>query len=706
MNLFRQNCCLVFGLCLGILLTGSVRAELAVLQFSSAQTETAKEILEKLSQHHYRKLALDDQSSAEIFDNFIDTLDPLKSYYLQSDIDEFARYRDRLDDALLNEDLEPGFALYNRFRQRMHDRLTDNISLLESDHQFNFELEESLVVDKDARTWAKNTQEANDYWRKRVKDALLRLVLSGKEMEASRELLVKRYRTQLKQLSQQDNHDVFELFISALTELYDPHTSYLSPRTLENFNIAMSLSLEGIGAVLQNEYELTNIVRIVAGGPADRETDLRPGDKIIGVAQGENGEMVDIVGWRIDDVVQLIRGKKDTIVRLEIQPAKDENSDNSRIVTIVRDKVKLEEQAAKSEIIELPVNNRKSKIGVITIPAFYMDFDAYRNRDPDFKSTTRDVQKLLDRLEEENVDGIVLDLRNNGGGSLIEATALTDLFIDPGPVVQIRHANERISRNQRSRRTPYYQGPLVVLINRLSASASEIFAGAIQDYGRGLVFGSTSFGKGTVQVMAPLKEGQLKFTESKFYRVSGDSTQHRGVIPDIEFPSYYSDDDIGESSQEHALPWDSIHSVRHSVYQIPNTLLSQLRTRHAQRVALDPDWNYMLDEINILETQRDTTEISLNKAKREALRKSREAQLLEIENKRRTALRLDPYKTYEEFKESRDVEKNEREADGETNESDPLLREASQLLVDYIDLYSDAANAPRIVQKIATGDYF
>lgn len=706
MNLFRQNCCLVFGLCLGILLAGSVRAELAVLQFSSAQTETAKEILEKLSQHHYRKLALDDQSSAEIFDNFIDTLDPLKSYYLQSDIDEFARYRDRLDDALLNEDLEPGFALYNRFRKRMHDRLTDNISLLESDHQFNFELEESLVVDKDARTWAKNTQEANDYWRKRVKDALLRLVLSGKEIEASRELLVKRYRTQLKQLSQQDNHDVFELFISALTELYDPHTSYLSPRTLENFNIAMSLSLEGIGAVLQNEYELTNIVRIVAGGPADRETDLRPGDKIIGVAQGENGEMVDIIGWRIDDVVQLIRGKKDTVVRLEIQPATDENSDNSRIVTIVRDKVKLEEQAAKSEIIELPVNDRRSKIGVITIPAFYMDFDAYRNRDPDFKSTTRDVQKLLDQLEEENVDGIVLDLRNNGGGSLIEATALTDLFIDPGPVVQIRHANERISRNQRSRRTPYYQGPLVVLINRLSASASEIFAGAIQDYGRGLVFGSTSFGKGTVQVMAPLKEGQLKFTESKFYRVSGDSTQHRGVIPDIEFPSYYSYDDIGESSQEHALPWDSIHSVRHSVYQIPNTLLSQLRTRHAQRVALDPDWNYMLDEINILETQRDTTEISLNKAKREALRKSREAQLLEIENKRRTALKLEPYKTYEEFKESRDVEKKEREADGETNEPDPLLREASQLLVDYIDLYSNAANAPRIVQKNAAGEYF
>ena len=536
-------------------------------------------------------------------------------------------------------------------------------------------------------------EEADDYWRRRMKDSLLRLVLSGKEPEAARELLRKRYVNQLKQLARQDADDAVQGFVNVLAGIYDPHTSYLAPRTLENFNISMSLSLEGIGAVLQLEDEFTKIVRIVPGGPADKQGTLAAEDKIIGVAQ-DDAAMVDIIGWRLDDVVELIRGKKNSRVRLEVIPGTSKVGDKTKIVTITRDKVKLEEQAAKSKVIELQQGDKKFRAGVITVPAFYMDFEAYRQRDPNFKSTSRDVMKLIADLKEQDVDGIILDLRNNGGGSLYEATALTDLFIHPGPVVQIRHADQRVSREQRARQRPFYDGPLIVLINRLSASASEIFAGAIQDYGRGLVAGTTSFGKGTVQVLAPLKQGRLKLTESKFYRVSGQSTQHRGVVPDITFPSYFDLEEVGESSQDNALPWDSIREVRHRMYEDFNPLLSVLKTQHQRRIETDPDWQFMLDEIALIREQSALQTVTLNKTRREQLKDQHEEKWLSIENKRRLKRHEPVFETTDAVEAFRKQQKEDEKT------PDPILQETAHLLADYTHVAASSLEV-RLVNKEA-----
>ena len=685
-----------FSTLLLLIVSMAAHGEIAGLEYTETHVQTTKEILDKLEQSHYRKLALDDRLSSQLFANYIDTLDPLKSYFYASDLTQFEVYGSLLDDALLGGDLKPGFLIYNRFHTRMKNRLLRNIQLLEGDTRFDFTVDESLATDSEERQWFASEDEATEYWRKRMKDALLRLILSGKDPEAARELLIKRYKNQIQQLEQQDSDDAFQLFINAVMEVYDPHTSYLSPRTLDNFNIAMSLSLEGVGAVLQREDEFTKVVRIVPAGPADKEGTLKAGDKIIGVAQGHSGAMTDVIGWRLDDVVDLIRGKKGTVVRLEVLPSVAEVSGQTSIIAITREKVRLEEQAAKKEILDLEVSGDKYRIGVISIPAFYMDFDAFRKRDPNFKSTTRDVQKLLVELQSQSVDGIIVDLRNNGGGSLIEATALTDLFINPGPVVQIRHSSNRISREQRSRREAFYDGPLLVLINRLSASASEIFAGAIQDYQRALVVGSPSFGKGTVQVLTPLNQGQLKYTESKFYRVSGDSTQHRGVIPDIPFPSYYDGDEIGESSQEYALPWDSIHAVKHAYYQPLKQLLPTLRKRHAQRVADNPDWQYVLDEIAYIKAQKNIKSVTLHQEKRKVFQQEREGRLLELENKRRRALKLPELATYDDIK-SLDTAEGEDDGGGERNNpEDALLKEAGYVLVDYLRL-SSAPGGPTLV---------
>ncbi|RLA45719.1 MAG: tail-specific protease [Gammaproteobacteria bacterium] len=687
----KKASCLLFSLCIACL----ANASLEPLEYTNIQAQTSKEIIAKLSKNHYRKLKVDDELSALLFDNYLDNLDPLKSYLMQADIDELSPARATLDDALLKADLSLGFEIFNRFRLRMDQRLTANITLLESDYKFDFSKDETLLLDRKQRQWAVSKKAADDYWRKRMKDGLLRLTLSGKDLPAARELLIKRYQSQINQLNQQDSEDAFQFFTNALTEIYDPHTSYLSPRTLENFNITMSLSLEGIGAVLQREDELTKIVRIVPGGPADKEATLRAGDKIIGVAQGKKGEMSDIIGWRLDKVVEQIRGKKDTVVRLEILTGAVDSADKSQIVTIIRDKVRLEEQAAQSEVIELSADQNEFRVGVIKVPAFYMDFETYRKRDPNFKSTTRDVRQLLLELEDDNVQGIILDLRNNGGGSLLEATALTDLFIAPGPVVQIRHANQHITRNQRSHRRPFYDGPLVVLVNCLSASASEIFAGAIQDYGRGLILGGTSFGKGTVQVMAPLKHGQLKFTESKFYRVSGNSTQHRGVIPDIKFPSYCNRDDISESSQEYALPWDSIHAVPHAKHHNIKPQLAELKVLHDKRISGEPDWQFMLAEIDLLHQQQNIEQLTLNQEKRKGLQDERERKMLLIENKRRKELSQEPFSTFVELREFR------KESKDDDDKADPMLKEAGMLLLDFVSTNSQSSS--RVVSSDADG---
>ena len=660
------------------------------LVFTKEHSQTAMEIIDTLSSKHYKKQLIDDSFSSRLLDSYFDVLDPVKVYFLQSDMAQFEGSRYSFDEALKDGDLTQGFAIFNLFRERIAERLESNITLLESDFSFDFSLEETINHDRDSRSWMVSKGEADDYWRKRMKDSLLRLVLSGKESDAARELLRKRYANQLKQLARQDADDAVQGFINVLAGIYDPHTSYLAPRTLENFNISMSLSLEGIGAVLQLEEEFTKIVRIVPGGPADKQGTLAAEDKIIGVAQ-DDAAMVDVIGWRLDDVVDLIRGKKDSRVRLEIIPGTSEGGDKTAIVAIIRDKVKLEEQAAKSKIIELQQGGENFRAGIITVPAFYMDFEAYRQRDPNFKSTSRDVMKLIVDLKNAGVDGIILDLRNNGGGSLYEATSLTDLFIHPGPVVQIRHADQRVSREQRARQRPFYDGPLMVLINRLSASASEIFAGAIQDYGRGLVAGTTSFGKGTVQVLAPLKQGRLKLTESKFYRVSGQSTQHRGVIPDISFPSYFDLEEVGESSQDYALPWDSIREVRHRMYEDFDPLLSVLKSQHQRRVETDPDWQFMLDEIALISEQRALQTVTLNKASREQLKGQREEKWLAIENTRRQ-------KHGEPVFESTDaVEAFRKQQKEDEKTPDPILQETAHLLADYT--HTAVSLETRLVRK-------
>ena len=674
-------------LCLLLLTLTSIA--LAKVSYSPEQPKTAIEIVNELTSKHYSKQVLDDGLSNRFLSQYVNNLDPAKSYLLQSDIDEFKRWENELDNMLKKGDLSAGFYIFNRYQERAQSRLQANIDLLESGFEFDLTEDDSLNMDLEQAQWPASAQAADVFWKKRIKESYLRLILSDKEPDAARSLLVKRYTNLLNQLSQRDSEDIFQIFMNSLAELYDPHTSYMSPRSMENFRIAMSLSLTGIGAVLQREDENTKVVRIIPGGPADKQGILKAGDKIISVGQGEE-EGVDVIGWRLDDVVDMIRGAKDTIVKLEIMPAVGEAAGSTREIAIVRDKIQLEEQAAKSEIIEVKNDSGNYRFGVITIPTFYLDVEAFYNRDPEFKSTTKDVQRLLGEMADQNIDGVILDLRNNGGGFLQEATTLTDLFIDPGPIVQVRDANEVVSRNHRSRYNAYYRGPLMVMTNRLSASASEIFAGAIQDYERGFVVGEQTFGKGTVQIQLPVREGQLKLTESKFYRVSGESTQNLGVVPDIELPAFYDAEIVGESSEKNALPWDKINAVPHRRYNLTDLPVDRLVERHKSRLSQDPDLRYLSDELTLIKERRAQQSISLNEEQRRQEAKEYDLTRLAIENKRRSAKGLAPYETVEEWQAENSVD---ADPDGEMTiplpERDPLLYETGNIFADVL-LMSDA----------------
>ena len=652
--------------------------KLVPIEKQAEQTALYREIFDRLATRHYRGQRIDDQLSKRYLEQYLDQLDPLKSYFLQSDINEFNQWQTKLDDLAKRGDVKPGFVIFNRLRERATTQLAWNIALLQdAERFFDYAGDDSLVLDADKRDWLSSTAEAEIFWQKRVRDSMIRLLLNGKEEAKAKELLIKRYENQIKQFEQRDSQDVFQLYINALATLYDPHTSYFSPRTTENFQINMSLSLEGIGAELTTEDEYTKVVRIIPGGPADLQGILKAEDKIIGVGQDDE-EIVDVVGWRLDDVVDLIRGAKDSTVRLEVIPGSGEAADSITLISIVRDKVKLEEKSAQSKILEIEQEGQTYKLGVIDIPAFYLDFEAYRNRDPNYKSTTRDVSKLLIDLSEQQVDGIVLDLRNNGGGSLFEATALTDLFIDRGPVVQIRDANQRIYRNQRATMPALYNGPMLVMINRLSASASEIFAGALQDYGRALIVGSRSYGKGTVQDVTGLTSGQLKLTISKFYRVSGDSTQHRGVLPDIAFPSAYDPEEVGESHQDNALPWDQIRGVPHANNSQLQDLVEPLTKAHLQRSTADPDYANLVDILALTKNWNQDQALSLNIEKRRERSAKWDTELFSLENIRRSKKGLKPYADIEIWKQAEDPEEEN------IAESDPLLQEAGHILTDQI----------------------
>lgn len=674
---------------------------LNTLSYDKDQSRTAVDILETLNAQHYRRQDVDDVLSQRLFAEYLDRLDPAKSYFLASDVAEFQELKNQFDDELRKGSLDSGFKIFNLFRQRLNDRMEWILGRLKDPtYSVDFAKDEELALDTDLRRWANTSAELDEFWRKRLKFSLLNLKLADKELEEAKTTLIRRYSNQLKRVGQQDTDDAFESYMNALGSLYDPHTNYLSPRTMENFNINMSLSLEGIGAVLQSEDDFTKVVRIVSAGPADKQGELKPSDKITAVAQGSDGEMVDVIGWRLDEVVKLIRGKKDSLVRLQVIPASDTASEKT--IVIKRNKVKLEEQAAQKAIFEVSDGDKLYKLGVINLPAFYLDFAAYQRRDPNYKSTTRDVLKLLKELANDKVDGVILDLRNNGGGSLQEATLLTDLFIDPGTVVQIRQTNQTISRTHRSRHAPVYRGPLIVLTNRLSASASEIFAGAIQDYGRGLVVGTQTFGKGSVQSLSPVHKGRLKVTESKFYRVSGESTQHRGVIPDVVLPTTVNTEEVGESAYDNALQWDTIHPAPHGQYLDISSFKEPLQKLHETRVKADPDFVHLLDQLAIIERNRDKDFISLNEKSRRADKEKRENEGLRLENKRRAGKGMEQFADVEAFKKDNEKTDEENETEAEkTNatasetpsridpDKDALLMESGYIMADFIRLQKE-----------------
>jgi carboxyl-terminal processing protease len=594
-----------------------------------AQAEAALWASRVLARYHYKAMPLDDAMSEKMFDNYFKALDSEKLYFTQADVDQFAPMRTKLDDAINNGNLTLPFAIYNVYQQRFNDRMAYAREVLKG--KLDFTADESLQLDREKAPWPKSEDEARDLWRKRVKNDWLRLKLAGKEDKAIRDTLDKRYENYQNRLKKLNNEDVFQMFMNAYATSIEPHTNYLGPRSAENFDIAMRLSLEGIGAVLQQRDDYTLIREIVPGGPAALSNKLKVGDKIVGVAQG-NAAFTDVLGWRIDDVVQLVRGEKDSTVRLDVIPA-DAGLDGKHVtVSLVRKKISMEEQSAKKSIIEVKDGAIKRRIGVISLPTFYLDFEARRKGDKDFKSATRDVQRILGELKKDKVDNVLIDLRNNGGGSLIEAVELTGLFIDKGPVVQQRNAENRIEVESDTNAGLAWDGPMGVLINRGSASASEIFAAAIQDYGRGIVIGEPSFGKGTVQTLinldrfAPTEKvhyGELKMTIAQFFRINGGTTQLRGVSPDIKLPVTSDVDNFGESSYDNALPWTSIKPANYVPSGDLKELVSPLQKRHEARVSKDKDFQYLQEDIAEAMKLRKDNLISLNEAVR---RKERDAQ--------------------------------------------------------------------------------
>ncbi|MDM1716306.1 carboxy terminal-processing peptidase [Thiopseudomonas alkaliphila] len=647
-------------------------------------------ITELLKRHHYSKDVGNQDRSSKMYEGYLKMLDPARMYFTQEDLGEFKPWKKNFANKLREGDLEPGYFMYKRQLTRLDQYLTFALAkLAKGVDSIDFTLDESLETDREKAPWAKNEAELQELWRKRLKDEVLRLKLASKEPKAIEELLTKRYKNQQKRLQQTRSEDVFQTYVNSFSQTYDPHTNYLSPDNAENFDINMSLSLEGIGAVLQGDNEHVKIVRLVPSGPADKSKQLAPADKIIGVAQG-NKEMVDVIGWRLDEVVKLIRGKKGSTVRLEVIPASNAPNDlSSKTVTIVRESVKLEEQAAQKSILNLEHEGKPFKLGIIEIPAFYIDFKAYRAGDPNYKSTTRDVRKLLAELQQEQVDGLVIDLRNNGGGSLQEATELSSLFIPQGPSVLVRNNDGRVDVLEDDNKGVFYQGPMAVLVNRLSASASEIFAGAIQDYHRGLIIGGQTFGKGTVQTIQPLNHGELKFTIAKFYRVSGQSTQHQGVLPDISYPAEYNTKEIGESALPEAMPWDSIKPAINLGPDPFKPYLKTLEKRHAQRTKHNPDFVFSHERLALSKALMKDTVVSLNEEKRRAEQDKIDQQQLAMENKRRLAKGEKAMQLKELKKEDEDLaaELEKEKENKQKPEKDAFLVETGHILLDWLSLH-------------------
>jgi carboxyl-terminal processing protease len=646
--------------------------ELSEINSSSAKTlslkaeahhgKISRTIVDILLTNHYKKITLNDSISGVAFDQYLKKLDPGHFYFLATDINDFSKYRFQFSILLAMGRLEPVYEIFNKYLERIEARF--NYIFQEVKTEFDFTLDEYYNIDRDKEPWAKSIQELDEVWRKRLKYEALHLKLSGKKWPEISELLEKRYKNYQKRVHQTQSEDVFQVVMNSFTECFDPHTNYLSPKISDDFQIEMSRSLEGIGAQLTTDYYYTIVHQIVPGGPADKSNLLHAKDKIIGVAQGDD-EIVDIIGWRLDDVVQIIRGPKSTIVRLVILKASDPPGSPPDTISIVRDKIKLEDSSAKSDTLEIIHKGEKIQIGLINIPAFYFDYDAKRKGEKDYKSTTRDVRRLIRELTEAKVEGIIIDLRGNGGGFLNEAIDLTGLFIKSGPVVQVKDTRGFINIERDPDPDIIYEGPLAVIVDYQSASASEIFAAAIQDYNRGIIIGGQTYGKGTVQKILDLniffrnipgKLGQIKFTNAKFYRINGGSTQHLGVNPDISMPLLYDAKEIGESSEPNALLWDKVTPAQFNQYSMVSGELNYLAMKHKNRVNHDSLFVHYLRDIENFKKNRLITNISLNEEKRK--------------------------KEYNELKDNIDDNKDKKQ-------QDVILTEAEYILCDLIYAFQD-----------------
>ena len=676
----------------------STYAEIAPLRALPGHQRAVELINYFIERYHYRTAQLNDDLSSQILDRYIETLDANRSYFLASDLERFEQMRFRVDDYLRKQELDPIFELFDLYRKRAIDRAEYSMRVLSEG--FDFDIAESFRFNRSTSPWPTDQAQLDDIWRRRVKNDYLSLKLAGQPHDDILKTLGNRYRQLSRRTRQITSTDAFETFINAYIASVEPHTSYFSPRSTENFKIRMSLSLEGIGAVLQTENEYTVVRRVVAGGPAELSQLLNAGDRIIGVGQDEDRPLVDVIGWRLDDVVDLIRGPKNTVVQLRILPLQEGPDARGRIISIVRDTIRLEEQAAQKSIISVERGDQEYRIGVIDLPTFYVDFDGRSSGKTDYRSTTRDVARLVKELQAENTDGLIIDLRGNGGGALTEATTLTGLFIEKGPIVQVKDAKGRVRVKHDSDPTIAYRGTLAVLVDGNSASASEIFAGAIQDYGRGIVIGESTYGKGTVQNLVDLdryarnkdeKLGQLKFTIAQFFRINGDSTQHRGVVPDILLPTARDDAERGERGLENALPWQQVTSTRYSPFDQADlsAALPKIRSLHQTRVADDPGFEFLLSNQTLDNEIAALGEVSLLESRRQVERAQRQS----VRDSLTAALRK-----------AWDLSEGENDTDEEFP-GDIVLNETAQILTDtLLELRHNRMLAQRSAHPSAESD--
>ncbi|EIM63385.1 MAG: carboxy terminal-processing peptidase [Desulfobacter postgatei] len=647
-------------------------AQISELTFEEEQSRQCIAIVNALERDNVTGKKLDRNMSVLVFDRYIKSLDPARHLLTQADLNDFQPLKQLMYKYLKTGNLGPAFEIFNLYQSRSQQRFAYILKLARSwQTQLDFAKNETLVIDYEHKPFIPDISGLEPLWKKELKNHIINLKINKTSDEEISETLEKIYSNRLAQLSQTQSRDVFHIFMNAVTMSFDPHSQYFAPRVSEDFDIHMKLSLEGIGAVLENEYEYTKVVRLIPKGPADKSQKLAPGDKIIGVGQGQDGEIKDTIGQRIDDVVKLIRGPKGTFVRLKIIPAR--KSSVTATISLKRDEVKLEEQSAQKKVVDVTSNGQTYKLGIIEIPNFYIDFDAFHRGDPDYKSTTGDVIKLLKELKTENIDGLIVDLRDNGGGALKEANDLTGLFLKYGPTVQVK-TKFRVSRIYDEDPKILYTGPLVVLINRMSASASEIFAGAIKDYHRGIIVGTESFGKGTVQELKPLGDGRLKMTSAKFYRISGKSTQHKGVEPDIWFPQIYRTKDTGESALEGALLWDHIDATRYSAYRSLQPMIKPLDDAYKKRAEKSFGIKYLTQRIQLAESLSEQKTLSLNLTERLKTNTAFNKEELALENDYRKQKGEKPLTTLDDI----DPEKEEIK--------EILTEQAKYIAADFITL--------------------